>query len=313
MSAYMLAARLRQEQGTGGNTLGRGTVPGYEGYYNPFNIKAYATATADTYTSGAIYAKSRGWDDPYKAIVGGAAYIAEGYVAVGQDTLHLQKFDLVAAGGLYNHQYMSNTTAIFNEAAGLKKAFPAEALNAPLEFVIPVLAYMPETPAAQPVSSGNNNCYLSSLSVGGKAVSGFDRYQSSYSLSVNTDRVTVAAACGAGAVVSGIGEHALSLGANTLRITVTAPSGITNTYTLSITCTAATTSPPTTAPTAKPPTATLRGDADGDGRVSVLDVLAVRRHLLGLETVSGGGDFNGDGVITEADVAAGILYILQVK
>ena len=313
MSAYMLAARLRQEQGVSGNTLGRGTVPGYAGYYNPFNIKAYATATADTYTNGAAYAKSRGWDDPYKAIVGGAAYIAEGYVAVGQDTLYLQKFDLVPAGGLYAHQYMTNTTAIFNEATNLYKAFPDDALDAPLEFLIPVMAYMPEAVCARPVSSGNNNCYLSALSVDGKPISGFDRYKTAYTLSVNTDRITLDVACGVGASVVGSGVHTLSFGKNELTVTVTAPSGIVNTYTLSVTCTATGTAPPTTAPSTKPSLSAVRGDADGDGRVSVLDVLAVRRHLLGLETVTGGGDYDGDGVITEADIAAGITFILKVK
>lgn len=311
MSPYMLAARLRQEQGVSGNTLASGTVPGYEGYYNPLNIKAYATATADTYTNGAIYAKSRGWNDPYKAIVGGAAYIAEGYIAVGQDTLYLQKFDLVAAGGMYNHQYMANTTAIFNEAAGLKKAFPAQALAEPLEFCIPVLAYMPGTPAAQPVSSGNNNCYLSALRIDGAAVKGFDRYTYTYALTADTGRITVDAVCGDGATVTGDGVHTLALGENTLTVTVTAPSGVTQAYTLKVTCTStAGASPPTTAPTDKPPASVMRGDANGDGRVSVLDVLVVRRHLLGLEMAGGGGDFNGDGTVTEADIAAGIAFVL---
>lgn len=308
MSAYMLAARLRQEQGASGNTLGHGTVPGYSGYYNLFNIKAYATASADTYTNGAIYAKAQGWDSPYKAIVGGAAYIADGYIAVGQDTLYLQKFDLVAAGGLFNHQYMANTTAIFNEAAGLRKAFPAQALDAPLEFVIPVLAYMPEAPVMQPVSAGNNNCYLSALSVNGTAVSGFDRYTYAYSLTTDKASLSVEAVCGSGATVRGSGTHALVQGDNRLDVTVTAPSGVTRVYTLTVRCTAAAgTSPPTTA---KPPVATIRGDADGDGRVSVLDVLVVRRHLLGLETAGSGGDFDGDGRLTEADIAAGIAYIV---
>ena len=54
----------------------------------------------------------------------------------------------------------------------------------------------------------------------------------------------------------------------------------------------------------------MRGDANGDGRVSVLDVLVVRRHLLGLETAGSGGDFNGDGRLTEADIAAGIAFVL---
>ena len=49
------------------------------------------------------------WNDPAKAIKGGAIWIARNYIAVGQDTLYFQKYDVVNNGTeLYNHQYMQN-------------------------------------------------------------------------------------------------------------------------------------------------------------------------------------------------------------
>ena len=57
----------------------------------------------------------RPWNSRYKAILGGAKYIATGYISVGQNTLYLQKFDVVANGGLYSHQYMSNIMAASSE------------------------------------------------------------------------------------------------------------------------------------------------------------------------------------------------------
>ena len=47
VNPLMLAARVRQEQGgSGTNRLISGTVPGYEGYYNYFNIEAAGSIDA---------------------------------------------------------------------------------------------------------------------------------------------------------------------------------------------------------------------------------------------------------------------------
>ena len=42
VSPYHLASRIRQEMGVNGSELAKGTYPGYEGYFNFFNIGAYA-------------------------------------------------------------------------------------------------------------------------------------------------------------------------------------------------------------------------------------------------------------------------------
>ena len=74
VSAYHIASRIRQEQGVNGSKMISGTYPGYEGYYNYFNIGA-AGVGEKVYTSGLSRAKKEGWNTRLKAIQGGAAFI----------------------------------------------------------------------------------------------------------------------------------------------------------------------------------------------------------------------------------------------
>ncbi|NLZ46523.1 MAG: SH3 domain-containing protein, partial [Clostridiales bacterium] len=133
VSPYHLASRALQEQGTVGNALSTGTVSGFPGYFNFFNIQAY---TANGYTAvqnGAKYAMTTNskyilpWTNQRKSIIGGAIWIGTGYIDKLQDTLYLQKFDVVDGGnGYYKHQYMTNVQAPFSEASLMKKAYTTE-------------------------------------------------------------------------------------------------------------------------------------------------------------------------------------------
>ena len=96
VSPYHLASRLRQEMGVDGSQLAFGTYPGYAGYFNFFNIGAYAHDGRPARENGAIYAKQSGsylrpWTNPYKAILGGADFLGSGYIRKVQNTLYLQK------------------------------------------------------------------------------------------------------------------------------------------------------------------------------------------------------------------------------
>lgn len=245
VSPYHLASRARQEQGVDGTALSLGTVPGYENYFNFFNVRAYATSSASAHVNGAIYASSTNtayylpWTNQYKSILGGAAILASGYISKQQDTLYLQKFDVVDGGnGYYSHQYMTNVVAPTSEATSLKKAYTQEMLNSTLVFNIPVYLNMPETPAEKPTSSGDNNNFLSALSVAGQTLTpSFDSYTMEYELVVNTatESVTVAATPrGAKATVAGTGTISLAYGENDVEISVTAASGSVRTYTISV-------------------------------------------------------------------------------
>lgn len=154
VSPYHLASRVRQEQGTTGTRLSGGTVPGYAGYYNHFNIGAYTANGNSAETNGAIYAKnvSSGyfgpWTDPLRSIKGGAKILTAGYVSCGQDTLYFQKFNVVTAP-FYSHQYMTNIMAPSSESLTMKKAY-SDNLNIALVFRIPVYKNMPESAVPRP-------------------------------------------------------------------------------------------------------------------------------------------------------------------
>lgn len=234
ISAYMLASRIRQEQGINGNLSGRGEVAGYEGYYNIWNIKTYGN---DKYVQGAKYAKEQGWDTPLKSMIGGSSFLDTNYFKTGQDTLYLQKFDVVDGGnGYYWHEYMTYLPAPASEAAILKRAFTTETIQNEAVFKIPVYTDMPSSACARPTESGNNNSYLKSISVEGWELSSqFDVYKMSYEAIVTDASVKVTAVpYDSGATVSGTGNIALNYGSNTVTLTVTATNGSKRSYTLYI-------------------------------------------------------------------------------
>ena len=157
VSPYYLAARIRQEVGVNGSNSVYGTYKGYEGYYNFYNIGA--TSGTDPIANGLKYAsnKSEGkyllpWNDPVKAIKGGAIWIAANYIAVGQDTLYFQKFDVVRNGSsLYTHQYMQNIFAAKNEGYTTYTTYnKLGLLDNNYNFIIPVYENMPKTLSAEP-------------------------------------------------------------------------------------------------------------------------------------------------------------------
>lgn len=90
----------------------------------------------------------RPWTTPKKAIVGGAEYISKGYIAKGQYTSYLKKFNVNPSGyyPVYNHQYMANLRAPMSEASTTYNSLKNNGLleNA-INFVIPVYNDMPET------------------------------------------------------------------------------------------------------------------------------------------------------------------------
>lgn len=234
VSAYFLATRMTQE-----GTKVDGTWPGYEGYYNFFNIGAYAHSGNGAVTNGAIYAKNQGWDTPYKCLLGSAQFLGKNYIHRGQNTIYYQKFN-VAGQNLYNHQYMSNINAPVAESLIRSKRITNAELEGGMSFVIPVYKDMPDTLAPKPSETGNNNNFLDSLTVDGFTLSPtFNRYTVEYAVEVTkeTTSVIIAATANSGeAVVTGTGTIQLYAGENLIPITVTATSGAVRTYTLSVFC-----------------------------------------------------------------------------
>lgn len=158
VSPFHLAARVYQEQGQGTSPLISGNYPGYEGYYNYFNISASGSTNEQVITNGLNYARNNGWDNAYASILGGANVISANYIKKGQDTLYLQKFNVstTASNPVYTHQYMQNIAAPTSEALSMKKLYESEgALENTFVFKIPVYENMPASPCPMPTSSTN--------------------------------------------------------------------------------------------------------------------------------------------------------------
>ena len=313
VSPYHLASRCRNEQGVNGAPQSLGTVKGYENYFNFFDIQAYATSTMTAAEMGCKYAKTTNptyllpWTNQYKSIVGGSIFLGTGYITKGQDTLYLQKFDMVDGGnGLYYHQYMTCVFGQANEAISLKNAYSQDILNSAMEFKIPVYNNMPDKLCPKPTSSGDNNNYLNSLSVSGTSVSPkFDKFTASYTAKVNAEvsSVTVNAnPLGKSAKVSGKGKVSLKTGENTVKVTCTAASGVKRTYTIKITRKAA--------------SQTLQqGDVNGDKYLTVVDALLMLRYNAGKTQLDPAqlkrADMNGDGKVDVIDALTLLKKISQ--
>lgn len=152
VSPYFLASRVRQEQGVSGtSSLISGTYPGYKGYYNYFNMGATGIGT-EVIISGLTEAKNAGWDTRYKALLGGAEKVSSRYIARGQDTFYLQKFDVDPSyDGLYWHQYMQNLLAADSEGKSVQRSYSAMgALDNGFVFKVPVYNNMPSSPCPKP-------------------------------------------------------------------------------------------------------------------------------------------------------------------
>ncbi len=144
VSAYVIAAKIIGEQSET-SPLITGKYPGYEGYYNFFNIGAYGTPKEELYKRGLTFAKNQipPWDSRRASITGGAIWYEDGYIGVGQDTFYFMNFNLI--NKVYNHQYATNVRDAYNKADNLKDAF-INNYEATVEFKIPVFTIMPETP-----------------------------------------------------------------------------------------------------------------------------------------------------------------------
>ncbi|MGN0634101.1 MAG: cadherin-like beta sandwich domain-containing protein [Oscillospiraceae bacterium] len=309
VSPYHLASRCRNEQGVYGAPQSLGTVPGYENYFNFFDIQAYYTADMTAGQMGCRFAKTYNptyllpWTNQYKSIVGGAIYLGNGYINKKQDTLYLQKFDVLDGGnGLYYHQYMTCVFGQANEAREMRNAYSDEVIASALEFKIPVYENMPEKLCPKPTSYGDNNNLLKSLTVtGGSYSPDFDRYTNEYSMTVeeSVSSVTIAAVpYSYQAKLDGTGKINLDYGENIISVNVTAASGVVRTYTIKI--------------TRKGSGGLLKGDVNGDGSIDVRDALSVLNFAAGKTTLKASekkrADVDGSGSVDVLDAVKIMQY-----
>ena len=236
VSAYHLASRVKQEQGTKGTSpLISGTYSGYEGYYNFFNFNAYGKTKEDIYKNGLYYAKQQGWNTRVKAIQGGAEKLGKNYINKGQNTLYFEKFNVVNNCPYYSHQYMTNVTAALTEGQSVAKGYSDK--NQAFTFRIPVYDNMPSS-AVGFNKAGDTNNYLQSLSISGVTLTpSFNGATTSYSAVVSNSISSVVISANpvsANSGITGTGSYSLTVGNNVIKVNCKSQSGDTRTYTINI-------------------------------------------------------------------------------
>lgn len=242
VSALHTSSRMLLEVGSSGSASSNGgsfTYCGntYSGYYNFFNIGAYATNCSTNIEHGLYTAKENGWDTPYKSILGGAKFLTNNYISINQDTLYYERFDVSTTNGNYTHQYQQNLTAPINEGGSTFKGYATSLssyLNTEVNFVIPVYNNMPTYAVTSPVL-GNPNNYLKSLTVDGNSINNFSYNTYNYKVYLNSN-VTSVKVAGTPIVstssVSGAGTIAINSNNQTNKITVKAGNNKTRTYSI---------------------------------------------------------------------------------
>ena len=229
VSPVYLASLSKQEVGgsSNPNSAISGTVSGYEGYYNFYNIGAYSgdnpVLNGLSFAKGTDELVQRPWNTEYKAIVGGALWIANNYIGFGQNTSYFKKWNviynyLLEKGEIINpyanftHQYMTNIMAPSSEATTTYKSYNVSGIvNSKFVFYIPVYLNMPEK-TNLPTKKGWPNNYLSSLSINDKEVPGFDGEVSEYNyyIDINTEKIKINAnTVSSKAVIAGVGEFTI--------------------------------------------------------------------------------------------------------
>ena len=302
VSAIYLATKARNELGTGNTTNASGYDINGTKVYNFFNVGAYGSASDPNY-EGMVYAYNHGWTTSYKAILGGAQFIAGDYINDGQNTPYLQKFNL-SKNSTYVHQYAANVRYAYDNSFDTYTTYAKPGFNMVdmgLILSIPILENMPEEPTAIPITAESpenpvynyaeslglqvSDSYISGFSVGISAQTVADRI---HSINRNAE-VTIRNMSGAEISSAAIGTGA--------TITISDSAGTVN-YTV-----------------------VIYGDATGDGQINAGDMLAIKRHILGRETLSGarlraaaglsGGQVNAAGLLAIKRHILGKTYISQ--
>lgn len=159
MSPYSIVTKIIQEVGTNGSDSVSGTYSGesgkYKGYYNFYNLGAYDSGNA--IVNGLKYAKDKGWNNQYHAIIEGAEEIANSYTNAGQNTAYFYKWDVVgtkilqsgktqniSGSDMFWHQYMTNVQDPTSQSKSLYNTYVKnKIIDESLNFVIPVYDKMP--------------------------------------------------------------------------------------------------------------------------------------------------------------------------
>ena len=297
-----LASRMRQEMGTGTSlyNLYSGVYPGYEGYYNFYNIGVNSSCVNNITSCGLNYAKNHGWYGPYNAIKGGADLLANGYLSNGQFNTYLQKFNVapVNSNTLYINQYMTNIAAPSSESTSTYSSYrDLGLLDSGFAFYIPVYYNMSASIGNSPSGGvdGGSSSSPSSSAIG--------TIVSSAGYSMSNDKIS---GIGANTQVTALKANLEAI-AGSGNVTITNADGVSvnsgnigTGYKVNIKNSSET----------RTLTVVIYGDTSGDGVINALDLLQVQKNILGTYSLSGAYSSAGD---TSKDGTINALDLLQVQ
>ncbi|MDO5738418.1 MAG: dockerin type I domain-containing protein [Eubacteriales bacterium] len=253
VNPYHLASRVKLEVSPTGSDSVSGNYRGLTGYYNFYNIGAYPVAgEPDSVYNGLITARDGingisaesyerlmfPWTSPYRSILGGASFLGRDYINADQQTLYLQKFNLVSRYfAPFQHQYMGNVFAPKLEAQGVYKAYEGiDMLSEPKEFLIPVFTSLPSS-TEEPTYGGSPNNRLAKLTIDGQQLVDLNFAETNLEVSISSKFNYIeiqAQTSDPDAQISGVGLHYMLPGDNPHPIVVTASNGSVREYMLNI-------------------------------------------------------------------------------
>ncbi len=307
VNPVFLASRMLQELGTSTTlyNLYSGAYTGnssWTGYYNFYNIGVYdscATASGGTTKCGLEYAVKMGWNSPYNAIKGGADFLSQGYIAKGQYTTYLQKYNVIPteANKLFAHQYMENIAAPSSEAGLTYNAYKKlNMLETAFAFYIPVYTNMSASivnssngASGEATSSPSSDSLTNIISNAGYKSTGdyltsilpgsdINVLKANLESSAGSGNVTITNANGAEITKGTIGTGC--------KVTI---KNINEQKTFQI---------------------VIKGDTSGDGVVNALDLLQIQKSILGTYNLNGA---YGKAADPSNDNKINALDLLQVQ
>lgn len=269
VSAYVIAAILAQEQGAYITPL----CDGSRGSYNFFNYGANGSSVEDVIANGASFAASCGWTTVYASILGGACIYQSDYVAQNQDTYFYKDYNLV--NQYFYHQYAQSVYDQIGNGFFLASALKVDR-GACVTLRIPVYKTMPADPCPCPDDTPDLNTR-------------YDAYGNYTARSGKTIEMVPAGKSDSGSSTEGSETPSEKPEESETPVTPVTPETPEN---------------PSTPET--PSVTYIKGDANGDGKISPADYVMVKNYILKKYTFTdpakqSAADATGDGKISPAD------------
>ncbi len=268
-------------------------IGAYSSYQSP-QIRGLIWANGGFDASVTTY--NRPWNSKEKAIMGGVSYIAEKFIYANQNTLYYQKFNVssLAVKPVYTGQYMTNIKAAASEASSTYRSYKNNnLLNNSYEFLIPVYNNMPNDNEVILPDKDNEEDIITTPNIDintGVVGAGFkiDRdiiTNISFNTSIDVINSKLNSVNSNLKVVSYFDRYGKNASGNI---------GTGDTLVIS------------NGATTKSYKVVIYGDNNGDGKVSVVDLLRVQKDILGNSNLSTydrrASDNNRDGKVDVVDL-----------